>query len=49
MGSLQSTLSPNLETKEGNIFKQISDFGAYIRFKFSSRDGQNSGQPALLG
>lgn len=42
MSSLQSTLSPNLETKEGNIFKQISDFGAYIRFKGWAKLGSAS-------
>ena len=26
-----------------------NDFSAYIGFKFGSRDGQNSGQPAMLG
>lgn len=37
--------------KEGKIFSNdlLNDFRAYIRFKFSSRDGQKLGQPAMLG
>lgn len=50
-GSPQSVLRPNQEKREENIFTNDlpNNSRAYTEFKFGSRDGQDLGQPAMLG